>query len=292
MADSVEDQRLLPALSALGSGDADALRGILDGDPDLVNLRVGDSTMLELMTQPDAGSPSPETVAVLVDAGATLDRALNLAACWNLAELCSQLLAAGADPAARADAGITPLESAAMHSSTTAADVLVEHGVHRRTLWLAAASGLLPMVRNWVAADGSLLADPGPYRPDWAAVGRPAGGRRTDDPAEIVGEAFVFAAANDRQPVVDYLLDTGADVDARPYRNTTGLHLAIQFRRPRMVRLLLERGASVTIEDDNHRSDASGWARACDDGSDEAIGIRRMVRSARSRNSLAPQRVP
>ena len=291
VADSVEYERLRPALSALRSGDADGLGVILDRDPELVNLPVGDSTMLELMTQPDAGPPSPDTVGVLIDAGTTLDRALNLAACWNLADLCSQLLAAGADPAARADAGITPLESAAMHSSTEAADVLVEHGLHRRTLWLAAASGLLPMVRNWVAADGSLLADPGPYRPDWADVGRPAGGPRTDDPAEIAGEAFVFAAANDRHHVVGYLLDAGVDVDARPYRNTTGLHLAIQFRRPRMVRLLLERGASVTIEDHNHRSDAPGWARACDDGSEDAIGIRRMVRSARFPDGFPPERV-
>ena len=107
----------------------------------------------------------------------------------------------------------------------------------------------------------------------------------------IVGEAFVFAAANDRHEVVGFLLDAGVDVDARPYRNTTALHLAIQFRRPRMVRLLLEREASVTIEDNTHRSDASGWARACDDGSDEAIAIRRMVRSARPPYGFPPERI-
>ena len=165
-------------------------------DPGVVNLRVGDDTMLELMTQPEAGPPSTEMVDVLICAGADLDRALNLAGCWNLADLCTQLLAAGADPAARADAGITPLESAALHSSTEAADVLVAHGLHRPTLWLAAAAGLLPEVRRWVAPDGSLLANPGPCRPNWADVGRPAGTPPTDDPAEVVGEAFVFAALN------------------------------------------------------------------------------------------------
>ena len=54
---------------------------------------------------------------------------------------------------ARADADLTPLESAAMHSSTEAADVLVEHGLHRPTLWLAAASGLLQ--RAQACDDGS-----------------------------------------------------------------------------------------------------------------------------------------
>ena len=282
MTHSAKNERILPALHALRSGDAARLRTALDTDPEVVNLTVGDSTILELTTQPGAAPRSPEIVDVLVEAGAALDRALNLAGCWNLADLCLQLLAAGADPTARADAGITPLESAAMHSSTEAADVLVGHGLHRRTLWLAAATGLLPMVRNWVASDGSLLADPGPYRPDWADVGRPAGGPASDDPTEIVSEAFVFAAANNRRNVVDYLLDAGADVDARPYRNTTALHFAIQFRRPRMVRILLDRGASVTTEDGNYRSDAMGWANACEDGCEEATEIRRLVNAARS----------
>ena len=277
-----DDERIQTALHAVLTGDAAGLRAALDADPGAVNLRIGENTMLEMMTQPEGGPPSPEIVEVLIDGGAYLDRALNLAGCWNLADLCAQLLAAGADPAARADAGITPLESAAMHSSTEAADVLVAHGLHRPTLWLAAASGLMPEVRDWVAPDGSLQTDPGPCRPDWADVGRPAGAPPTDDPAEIVGEAFVFAALNGRRYVVDYLLGAGADIDARPYRNTTALHFAIQFQRPGMVSHLLDRGASVTIEDANHGSDASGWAQACDDGSEAAATIRALVGAART----------
>ena len=277
---SGNEARLLPAVNAIRSGDTGTLRAALDADPDLVNLRLGDNTILEWTTQPSVGPPAPEVVEVLAGAGAEVDRALNLAACWNLADLCSQLLKAGADPSARADSGITPLESAAMHSSTEAADVLVRRGLHRRTLWLAAATGLLSMVRDWVATDGSLRADPGPYRPDWADVGRPPGCPPTDDPAEIVGEAFVFAAANDRREVIVYLLDTGVDVDTRPYRNTTALHFAIQFGRLAMVRHLLDRGASVTIKEGNHRSDAVGWAEACDGGSLDAAEIRRLVETA------------
>ena len=275
-----DEQRIQPALNALLLGDAAALRAALEADPEVVDLTVGDLTLLELTTQPDVGPPSPEVLDVLVQGGAALDRALNLAGCWNLATLCTQLLAGGADPAARADAGITPLESAAMHSSTEAADVLVAHGLHRPTLWLAAASGLLPMVRDWIGDDGTLRAPPGPYRPNWADVGRPAGGPPTDDPVEIMGEAFVFAALNDRRAVVDHLLEAGADIDARPYRNTTALHFAVQFQRVEMVEHLLGRGASVAIADGTYRSDAAGWARACDDGSAAAVSIRDLISTA------------
>ena len=274
------DERIQPALHALLSDDVDGLRAALDADPDVVNLKVGGSTLLELTTQPDVGHSSSEIIDLLISAGAAPDRALNLAGCWNLPDLCTQLLAAGADPEARADAGITPLESAAMHSSTEAADVLVRHGLHRPTLWLAAASGLLKWVQGWVAVDGTLRADPGPYRPDWAAVGRAAGDPPRDNRAEIVGEAFVFAALNNRHAVVDYLLAAGVDVDARPYRNTTALHFAIQFRRSDMVRRLLDRGASILIEDGTYRSNAAGWAQACDDGSREATTIRWLIRTA------------
>gem|GEM_PF-1207982 len=217
MTSARSDERIQPALHALLVGDTDGLRAALEADPDIVNLSVGGNTLLELATQPHAGPPSPAIVEVLVTAGAALDRALNLAGCWNLPDLCSQLLAAGADPAARADAGITPLESAAMHSSNEAADVLVEAGLHRPSLWLAAAAGLLPVVMEWVAVDGSLRADAGPYRPNWADVGRPAGAAPSDDPSEILGEAFVFAALNNRRAVVNYLLESGADIDARPF---------------------------------------------------------------------------
>ncbi len=49
-----------------------------------------------------------------------------------------------------------------------------------------------------------------------------------------------------------------------------------------MVRHLLNRGASVTIEDANFGSDASGWAQACDDGREAATSTRALVGAART----------
>ena len=263
----------------LVSDDVDGLRAALDADPEVVNIKVGENTMLELMTQPDVGPSSSVIVDLLVQAGAELDRALNLAGCWNLADLCTQLLAVGTDPSARADAGITPLESAAMHGSTEAADALVAAGLHRPSLWLAAASGQQEQVQDWVSPDGRLTRSPGVYRPDWAAVGRPPGDAPSDDPEEILGEALVFAAANDRRAMVDYLHSAGVDLNARPYRHTTGLHFAIQFHKPDMVKHLLRLGADPTIPDDNHNSDAAGWATACDDGTANSARVVGLIKA-------------
>ena len=269
--------RLEPALDAFLSFDARALQLAIDADPGLVDLRVRGNTLLELATQPSTGAVPPDVIETLISAGAELDRALNLAGCWNLPELATQLLAAGADPAARADAGITPLESAAMHGSQEVADVLLARGLHRNSLWLAAAAGLLDELRSWVAPSGALLKPAGEYRPNFADVGRPAGAAPTDDPAEILGEALVFAAANGRTNTLDYLHGAGVNIDARPYRNTTGLHLAIQLCKPEMVTHLLELGAATSIRDDQYDSDARGWAAACDDGTPRAGAVRALL---------------
>ena len=88
--------------------------------------------MLELMTQPEGGPPAPR------DAYRRRRRALNLAGC----ELCTQLLT----PAS------TPLESAAMHSSTEAADVYTSSSAHAvvgggRGRWRRFGAGLPPTGR-------------------------------------------------------------------------------------------------------------------------------------------------
>ena len=261
MAD-IGDDRVQGALHAILAGDPEGLRAAIDAAPELVAISWGENTLLEWTTQPPHGVTT-EVIDVLINKGSRLDRALNLAGCWNLAPMCRQLLDAGADPAARADAGITPLESAALHGSTASADVLAPHGLHRPSLWLAAASGLLTDVQDWVDPDGRLQKPAGPYRPNLADVGHPPGEPVSDDPAEVVAEAFVFAAANGRTSVVDYLLDTGVDINVAPYRNTTALHLAILFRNPDAVAVLLERGAATNLNDGRYDSDAHGWASAC-----------------------------
>ena len=266
---AIDDERVQPALEAVLVGDAAALEALLDRDPGLAAESWGENTLLEWTTQPPH-DVADSVVELLIERSPSLDRALGLAGCWNLADMCRRLLAAGADPASQADAGITPLESAAMHSSSAAAAVLAAHGLHRPALWLAAAAGLIGEVESWVQPGPRLSKPAGPYRPNWVDVGRPSAPPAGNEDSVVIGEAFVFAALNGRLDTAQLLLDRGADIDARPYANTTALHFAIQFRRPEVVRFLLDRGAATDIIDDNHSAAALAWAAACVDDDDPA----------------------
>ena len=73
------------------------------------------------------------------------------------------------------------------------------------------------------------------------------------------------------QPALHALLS--GDVD--------GLRAALEAD-PGAVNLRVGDDASVTIEDANHGSDASGWAQACDDGSEAATSVRALVGGART----------
>ncbi len=275
---TVADERIQSALHALLSGDAEALRTSLADDPGLIDAVWNGNTLLEWATQPPHGV-DPACIDVLIESGASLDRALGLAGCWNLAELCVQLLHAGADPASfESDASpITPLESAAMHGSTASADVLVEHGLHRPALWLAAATGQVDLVAEWVSGTGHLLKPAGDYRPVWAHVGRPEAPAPTDDPRQVLAESLTFAAVNDRIAVVDQLLDAGVPIDSAPYRGITSLHFAIQFGKPAMTRHLLDRGASTTAVDDEWDATPAMWAEVCADDSAERTAIAALL---------------
>lgn len=275
---TVTDERVQPALHALLSSDAGGLRSSLTDDPELADAAWNGNTLLEWATQPPHGVDR-DCIAVLIDAGASLDRALGLAGCFNLADLCTQLLDAGADPTSfESDLSpITPLESAAMHGSTAAADVLVEHGLHRPTLWLAAATGQLDRVTDWVSDDGHLIRPAGDYRPIWAHVGRSEAAAPIDDPGQILGEALTFAAANDRVAVIDYLLACGVPIDAAPYRGITGLHLAVQFGKLAMVKHLLDRGALTTAVDGEWNATPAKWAEVCADGSADRTAITALL---------------
>jgi ankyrin repeat protein len=155
---------------------------------------------------------------------------LHLAAEHDHPEVAELLLDAGAELEAWTSWGATPLEWAGVLGSRRAGDVLLARGA-RLTLASAAGLGLtdeLPRLAGQGAA---------------------------------VSAAFVLACRNGHTDAARFLLDRGADVDARGFFGATGLHWAAHNGHADTVRFLLEAGADATLRDAQFDSDPLGWAR-------------------------------
>jgi ankyrin repeat protein len=189
-------------------------------------------------------------VDVLIGKATSLDLLLPQAVRSDRVEYVRLLLGAGADPGTRAD-GITPLETAIYGSRTQMVDLLAEHGIVPRALWTYAACGRLDLVQGCFDADGRLRPDaalPRPNVADFFPI--PARNPATDDPEQIMAEAFVHACQNGRTEVVRWFLDRGLNPDVAPYFGRTGLVWAVMSQQPEVVGLLMERGADPARGDE------------------------------------------
>jgi len=252
-------RRMRPQAEALLAGDTARLARLTAEQAD---------TLLQMLAYPEAiagarlgeelGVPRA-AVDVLIGKATNLDLPLTPAAFSNRVEYVRLLLDAGADPGTRTR-GITPLENAIYHGHTQVVDLLAEHGIVPRALWTYAACGRLDLVRACFDADGRLRPDAASSRPN-AADFSPFPPRipATDDPEEIIAEAFVHACQHGRTEVVRWFLDLGVSPDVAPYLGKTGLHWAIPGSRVEVIRLLLERGADPSIRDEFLHADADGW---------------------------------
>jgi hypothetical protein len=257
---------VLAALDAIRAGDVDALRALLDERPELAG-HVHDgawSTLLEAIAEPDVIGEylgvelgtDPRVVRLLCERSDDLDNPLNLAACFNRAELVRLLLDAGAEPAPDPARGLTPLETALFHGAREAADLLAERGISPLALWTAAGLGRVELLAKLLDTPEAAA-----HRPNLADVGWPPGPPAGDDGQTLFDEALCHAAHNGRDDAVAWLLAHGADVDGAPYLGVTPLHFAAQFGHGSTVRLLLEHGADTTLRDRIHDATPVDWAR-------------------------------
>jgi Ankyrin repeats (3 copies) len=249
-------RRLRPQAEALLAGDTGRLAQLTAGQAD---------TLLHMLACPEAipgaqlgeelGVPRA-AVEVLIGKATDLDLPLTRAATFNRVEYVRLLLGAGADPGTRTR-GATPLEYAIYYGHTQVVDLLAGHGIVPQALWTYAACGRLDLVRACFDADGRLRPDAAASRPNPADVGPfPPRIPATDDPQEIIAEAFVHACQHGRTEVVRWFLDLGVSPDVAPYFGRTGLHWAIPGGHLEVIRLLLERGADPSIRDEMFHADS------------------------------------
>jgi hypothetical protein len=257
------------ALAAIRVGDAPALRRLLDAAPELAGAEAGaGGSLLGEVAQPDVFGDSlrhalgvdRECVDVLIERGSELDGPLNLAACFDRLELVEILLAAGARVDARGIYGITPLESAIYHGSRASADVLAAVALVPDAPWVAAGAGRVDRLERFLDGHGGLTPDAFAHRPNPADVGWLHRLPAREVAQDVLDEALVHAAQNERPDAVAWLLDHGADPDAGPYQGCGALHLAAAFGAPESVRLLVEAGADVDRRNDFNGDNAVGWA--------------------------------
>jgi ankyrin repeat protein len=155
---------------------------------------------------------------------------LHLAAEHDHAEIADLLLEAGADIEAWTSWGATPLQWAGVVGSRAAGDVLLAHGA-KLTLAPAAGLGLMDALPALTTENGAVSA------------------------------AYVLACRNGHTEAARFLLDHGAQVNARGFFHATALHWAAINGHADTVRFLLDAGADPTLRDAEFDADALGWAR-------------------------------
>jgi hypothetical protein len=258
------------ALDAIRVGDAAHLKHLLDSYPEMVGIEVGaGGSLLGEVAEPDVFGSSLRhelgvdraCVDLLIERGSDLDGPLNLAACFDRLELVEILLAAGARVDTRGIHGVTPLETAVYHSSRASADVLAATRLVPDAPWIAAGAGRVERLPLFLDGHGGLIPAAYLNRPNPADVGWLHRLPPRDVPQDVVDEALVHAAQNERPEAVAWLLEHGADPDAGPYQGCGALHLAAAFGAINSVRLLVAAGADIDRRNDFNRDNALGWAQ-------------------------------
>jgi hypothetical protein len=284
-------RRMRPEAEALLAGDTARLAQLTAGQAAILLQILAGREILG--TKPGQGLGAPRAaVDMLIGKATRLDLPLDRAVRSDRVEYVRLLLDAGADPGTRTD-GTTPLENAISVGNTQMVDLLAEHGIIPAALWTYAACGRLDLVQACFDADGRLRPDAALPRPNPASFFPvPPRVPATDDPEQIMAEAFVYACQHGRTEVVRWFLDRGQNPDVAPFLGYTGLHLAILHQRVEVVRLLLERGADPSIRGEMFPFDAAGLLAILSavDGRDPVI--RQLHELLKPRSAELPPQVP
>jgi ankyrin repeat protein len=252
-----------PLMYAAAYGSIESVRALLAGGADANAANDFGATALMW------GITDPEKVRVLVTAGADVRARskmgrtpLYLAASNDgSSPTVKLLLDRGANATERDNIQSTPLLAATAANDLASIRLLIEH---RANVNETDAVGMTPLINaasnNNVKAVELLLARGASIN----AVTKPEIGPGVKNGPISLGNftALIVAAPAGSAELVRILLDAGATVDALDVRKMTPLMLAIatDHADPRVVRLLLERGADQKLKD-RYGETAADWAR-------------------------------
>lgn len=284
------------ALAAIRTGDTAHLEDLLDLEPELVHVEVGaGGSLLGEVAQPDVFGTSLRhklgvnraCVDLLIERGSDLDGPLNLAACFDRLELVEILLAAGARVDERGIHGVTPLETAIYHASRASVDVLAAVELVPDAPWVAAGAGRVDRLERFLDGHGGLIGEAYLNRPNPADVGWLHRLPARDIPQDVLDEALVHAAQNERTGAVAWLLEHGADPNSGPYQGCGALHLGAAFGAIESVRLLIDAGVDIDRPNEFNGDNALGWAQYVLErerpGDPGVTAVRDLLRSLGSR---------
>jgi ankyrin repeat protein len=253
------DPKFHPAVVAIKAGNLERFRTLLRDDPSLASARSSKSHSNLLQCVVLDGYQvhhSIEMAKLLIDAGAEVDEPLIAAASMDKLEVIPVLLDAGA--AINGNGTWSPIEDALAFGKYRAVRLLVERGATIHTLRIAAGLGRADLIDRFFHPDGSLKAEAGKLA--WP-FGEPAEGW-SQDPQDIIDNAFVYACRSGQIDAAERLLQRGADHAIPPgfdYAGT-GLHYAAMDGHRPLVEYLLAHGADPRIKDKKVSSTPAGWA--------------------------------
>lgn len=245
-------------MKAIQAGDLETFRSLITADPSLATTRSTRShpTLLQCLVLDGKDKPNAvEMAKVLIDAGAELNEPLVAAGSIDNRPVAELLLDRGA--AIDGTGGWTPLEEALYWNSRNAIELFLERGAKIQNIRTAAALGRTDLIEGYFNPDGSLKPEAGGI--DW-----PFGVKTwSQDRQGIVNNAFVYACMHGHIDAAKLLLEKGAEINAIPGGFDfagTGLHYAaLNGHRP-MVQFLLDHGADRTLRDTKVNSTPAGWA--------------------------------
>ena len=258
------DKRFHPAMKAIEADDLETFKSLIAADPSLATSRSTCShpTLLQcLVLDGKDKSNAVEMAKVLIDAGAELNEPLVAAASIDNRPVAELLLDRGA--AIDGTGGWTPLEEALYWNSRNALELFLERGAKIQNIRTAAGLGRTDLIESYFNSDGSLKPEAG--RIDWPFGQRFAHriNAWSQDRQGIVNNAFVYACMHGHIDAAKLLLEKGAEINTIPGGFDfagTGLHYAaLNGHRP-MVQYLLDHGADRTIKDTKVNSTPAGWA--------------------------------